>query len=596
MAFGNGKSKKTHLRRSFEIGRIDLGVAAGAAPHPLSVIRKDALTLAAAMTDAVWDDDPLAPPPGGRDLHRALLRVQSGSALNSVWAEGSRFLVASAVREQAKRRRNHLFGLLRNAAANLPADAVADLGEDGVADLIRDLDATPDADLLPRARTLGERGVIALARISSEKFSRPDRGRPDAAITLTLDHRSLRCRGRDGYVRMMSDLTAALRSGRAAGAVLEIAAPRPRGPAIPVPIAMVPAAAARAARGRPLSEITVDAVCVVIGEEEAVVKAVISAERLAAPGTARFLAGRDYGYRNTVAITVIDLGREMPLAAVRALAASVTTKEEARAYLSSRQAPEGARVVETRLFPGAGFQRSLAGIGAEIDALRSQIDTNYNRLEWLRAGYLAAAGLPEGALVPEVCPEGVPDPARRAHARFFRLLGVIIRMREKRRGLYRRADGVKRSWLGFVSNREAEIAARHRAAVVCEDLTVIAEERGSPEYKGRAFNRLINNGSKGRYGRAAAAKLEWAGTPLIAVPSYYTSVTDHRSGVVDRSQRRGDVFVAKTDGAAWHADLHAAETIALWGFLVPAPEKTTVKKPSTLPGASETPGPGSLVL
>ena len=43
MTFGNGKSKKTHLRRSFEIGRIALGVAAGAAPHPLSVIRKDVL-------------------------------------------------------------------------------------------------------------------------------------------------------------------------------------------------------------------------------------------------------------------------------------------------------------------------------------------------------------------------------------------------------------------------------------------------------------------------------------------------------------------------------------------------------------------------
>lgn len=53
------------------------------------------------------------------------------------------------------------------------------------------------------------------------------------------------------------------------------------------------------------------------------------------------------------------------------------------------------------------------------------------------------------------------------------------------------------------------------------------------------------------------------------MPSFYTSITDVRHGVVDARQRRGEVFRARLDGWSMHADLHGALTLALWPLLEP---------------------------
>jgi len=109
----------------------------------------------------------------------------------------------------------------------------------------------------------------------------------------------------------------------------------------------------------------------------------------------------------------------------------------------------------------------------------------------------------------------------------------------------------------------------HKAAYVRENLSVVAKEKQTPDYKGRTFNRMLNNGAKGQFVRRVAAKLKWWGVPEVVVPSYYTSTTDVRHAVVDARQRSGELFKARTDDWRMHADLHAGLTLALWPLLRP---------------------------
>jgi transposase len=114
------------------------------------------------------------------------------------------------------------------------------------------------------------------------------------------------------------------------------------------------------------------------------------------------------------------------------------------------------------------------------------------------------------------------------------------------------------------------ICRNEKAAYVHEHLSVVAQEKDGPGYKGRTFNRMINAGSKGQFLRRVRMKLAWNGVPRIVVPSWFTSTTDIRHGVVDKSQRNGEIFRSRIDGRQRHADLNAALTIALWPILRPA--------------------------
>ena len=144
------------------------------------------------------------------------------------------------------------------------------------------------------------------------------------------------------------------------------------------------------------------------------------------------------------------------------------------------------------------------------------------------------------------------------------------RLKGQRRALYRRIDGLKRSWFGHVANVRAALAEKYGAVVAAEALSVLAVEKKDPGYKGRTFNKLINNGAKGKYTRRADDILKWRGVATLKLPSFYSSSTDWRTGTVDKGQRSGSRFRAR-DGTEWDADLHAAELLARWLFLRPKP-------------------------
>ena len=63
-----------------------------------------------------------------------------------------------------------------------------------------------------------------------------------------------------------------------------------------------------------------------------------------------------------------------------------------------------------------------------------------------------------------------------------------------------------------------KLAKRYHAAIVRENLTVVAIEKRDDRYKGKTFNKMINNGAKGQYQKRASDKLIWNGLSEVVLP------------------------------------------------------------------------------
>ena len=590
MAYGRGR--KDTMKRTVEAGRLALSDP----HHPLRRIRAEVRTLAEEMAIAAWSEDPADPLPEGKELYAVLSPLQKASTLNAVWAEAARLLESSALEEAHARRARHLFGVLKNldrtdkagVLVNVPERMRDALDRNALRAFAHRLEGTdweglmalasaafrrkPDTGLDPVQTDL----VRGACEAANAKFRRPTWCGPRAdraVVRLNLDARSVR-----GAARALTDhldlLNAAAAHGITGITTVLISGPEPRQDAIVLPVRLRPHLSGRYGAGA-----FVGSLCVEVGADVAVIKAVMEKRKAAAPNRVRFVMGWDFGYRNTLASALIDLGREVSLAEARRLLAATNPEESAacRAHLTGNVLPDGVRIVRVRTYDGSGFMTRMNALGSRIDALNAEIDRVYLRLRRLKAEFRSGAGMGPEDLVPEACPDGLSALTAKHHRRFWRAYAAVAGLKTKRRRLYRQADGVKRSWFGFVLNREMAVAARHGAVVTAEDLSVEAETRDSPQYKGKAFNTMINHGAKGRFARAADAKAQESGVEKLNVPSRHTSTTDARCGVVDAAQRRGDAFTAKADGRVSHADAHAAFTIAVWPFLVPKTEDSVRK-------------------
>ena len=217
-------------------------------------------------------------------------------------------------------------------------------------------------------------------------------------------------------------------------------------------------------------------------------------------------------------------------------------------------------LIERIRFSGKRFLALIARHATQIDRLRSEMSQVYNRLGRLKgvlSGYL-------GLSKEEPIPEQIELSERwlaGLHNRFFVLLKQIGKLKSRMGELYRKIAGIKRTWFGYIANREVELAQKYKAAIVREDLDVVAIEKESPDYKGRAFNRMLNAGSQGHYRRIASDKLTWQGVPERVVPSWYTSSCCVRHGLVDRKMRQGSVFKCPRCDEVRDADENASDTL-----------------------------------
>ena len=541
-------------------------------------------------------------------LDKTMLATQAGMArdksLNSVWAEKARILAKTACAEQASRRARTLYGRFKNMGSvgdtplpdgtrrltSFPEETSRLLTDADVAALTARAEDTDFAGMMTLLRAVfaGDAcglspaqadALRAMIEAVQERFPRPE-WREDAIVQIHLDYRGVK-----GMKRALNAALDALRQGVRAGTpaafALRIASHTAHGAGILVSGRLPARLAVRCVRDG--EDVDVVSLVLELGPDRVRTQAV-----LARPVRAEDLSGaftvlaEDFGLTNTSSMCVLrcETGVED---AVLAFLRTDPDKGAMRAFLSEHARDAGVEVLDRVQFSGKRFLDRVRAQCDRIDRIRSEVDLSYKRLDRLKGEIrvLCPDMAPEG-LVPETAPArtdlSAPEADRLARMcrNFHATLASIASLKATRRGIYAAIAGLKRSWFGFLGRVRADLASRHGSVIVAEKLTFLTAERKSPDYKGKAFNRMINDGARGLYARRADDTAKWAGIPVLRVPSFYTSTTDARFGVVDAAQRRGPVFTSRVDGRVCDADAHAAETIGRILFLrrkreIPAP-------------------------
>ncbi|WP_046863660.1 hypothetical protein [Microvirga massiliensis] len=591
MAYGKG-ARRTHDKRMVRLGAL---------PADASWLTLRAAWIVAANHFASRIRLPILDElPDGKDLDRVMLAAQAElkGRLSSVWAEKARISAKAAVVEHHRRARGNLFGRLKHLdtvgdkpledgtrrLVNLPEEWSRKLTDGDVAAL-KQLTASFDfrgalaflrqvRDGTANLSALHADALLALVEAVEAKFRHPAwQDHPDTVVQLHLDFRcvpkgeaeSNKAAWQALTQRLTASVPRVLSDGTPIVVPLLVAAPLARQAPLLVRAVLRQAPLQTLIGTADPQEVEIGSLCLELGQNSVEVKGVLSKKPRVKPlPEVTHLLARDFGYRNTCAFAVVRKDADLDEGLLTR--AKDWSKAEAKAYLE-RHVHDG-ELLEALLLDGSDFLNAINVRCETIDALRSEIDRTYNRIGRIKANINRVLGRPAETLV-DLATETDDRMLAGWIRRLQRLLAHVGRLKECRRREYRAIDGLKKSWFGYITSEEAALARQWNAAVVREHLTVMAEEKDSPAYKGRTFNRMINNGAKGQYIRRASNKLKWNGIPEVVVPSFWTSCTDVRFGVVDKAQRRGPVFVARADGLRADADLHAAHTLALWPLLRP---------------------------
>jgi hypothetical protein len=442
-----------------------------------------------------------------------------------------------------------------------------ELGFKATIDLVAKVAVDGDDSGLDQETTLVLRSVHAGCQ---ERYKKPVFGAdPRYTCQIQLDYRVIR--GEDDPAKRLDiaakDLVANILvdgDNKKFRTFLEISNPLSHGKAIRLPITMSSGVLQKFDKNTTLGSMIVE-----IGQETVQVRTVATKEPPAIRDINSFdhFVSRDYGYKNTVTLAVLRRDREIdPEELARLLDMD---KTEALKYLEGHSHPMD-NIVERVRFSGQAFLASINDKCQKIEDLSSQISLGYNKLERLKANICGYLELETESRFPDDLLPKIKDPlVKRLYEKFYRLLNHIWSLKGQRLRIYAKIKGIKKTWFGFLSNKEVALAIEYNAAIIREDLTVMAIEKESPKYKGRVFNKMINNGSKGQYIRRAMDKFRWDGIPEFAIPSYFTSTTCPTHATVDATMRTGDQFLCPRCGKPEHADEHAADTIGNYLLLRP---------------------------
>lgn len=595
MAYGKGKTKN-HLKRMADIGSFGMNL-------DLSDLRMQMLSAFGQFTSAVWPDDILDPVLNSKEIDRLMVVPQSKitkRGLNAVWAEKARLIVKSAMLEQWKRGQHTLFGKFKNISTigdkpiengpsrlvNLPEEYSWRLSEVDVAALQELADGldykqvlelfrmlrTGDADLSP----LQAEALRAMADVVRNRYKCPV-WKDDAVVQLHLDYRCVRG-GKDVLAAALETLNVGLSDQVGVRHVLPLTSAVSRGNIISIQLQMCFPVAQRLGG----DDATAAALMLELGPVLCNAKAVVAKPSVKSSLEQCYtVLADDFGYTNTSSLAVVRSTSPISAEAFSRVGGhngedmEKITKSKAKKFLEENVSGDETVLLELMQFDGMDFLDRIVEQALKIDSLRSEIDRMYNRLNRIRAeiNYLAG-NLPE-ELIPENPEYAEHRRYMTMHGRFFRILSGINKLKAKRRGIYAAVAGLKKSWFGYIANKKADLAEKYNAIVVSEDLSIASVPTDDPKYKGRTFNKLHNNGSKGQYSRRSEDTLKWRGITSVKIPSYYTSSTDWRDGTVDKKQRSGKTFKASSDGNEWDADLHAAEMIGRYLFLRPKTDATS---------------------
>ena len=279
---------------------------------------------------------------------------------------------------------------------------------------------------------------------------------------------------------------------------------------------------------------------------------------------ADYLVARDFGYKETISLSVIknDFNLSIEEFEKRLNLKKKATKE---LYENNFHIPE---VLETLQFSGKKFLNKIYIISSNIDDISSVISKKYNEIEELLTDIRNQLNIDDTVCISNNLKTNNQAINAKIN-RFFKLLSKVKKSKQKRRDMYKKIKGIKRSWFGYLSSQELKLIKKYKSAFVCEDLTVMAAEKDKPDYKGRRFNKMINNGSKGLYMRVAQEKLFWNGILEHRIPSFYSSTTCTKHSIIDKNMRNGGVFECKECDKKEDADIHASSTISSFLLLKP---------------------------
>ncbi len=583
-----GKNERSDMeKRMVSLGRMPMD-------DDLAALREKCLAALDALCEHGYPTHITDPRVSKKELNKVLSPAQvkvRKAGLSSVWAEKMRRSAHAAIFEQWKRGQGRLFGKFKHIGSrgetptkdghlrlvNVSEDVSRSLSDTDVEVLQNFADRMPASEVMGFFRDLrfGDVGLDprhasvfrGVMEEVNRRFARP-RWTEASSVQLHLDARCFRG-GAQALSKARETLTKGLLSRSWAEAELAMTSTEARGAPIGLKMGISPSIS-QAYQDR--SDQSIGSFVVELCQDQVEIKGVVvRPQRDASVVGVKTLVGEDFGYRITSSL-VVARSKEPVSEDVVEFVQSDPSKKEIKTFLQDHVSGDEIEILERVQMSGKPFLDLIKDFAGRVDVLRSEIDRCYNRLGRIRAEMNAVAGLPADAFVPEE-PADLASNSNRGrylvmHRRFFRLLGGIQKLKAKRRAIYLKVAAVKKNWLGHVSNVKIRLAEKYGAAVVSEDLTVLTIPKNDPEYRGRTFNKMINNGAKGQYIRRSEDKMRWRGIAHIKVPSYYSSSTDWRTGCVDKTQRKGSLFTAR-DGTTWDADDHAGEMLARWLFLKP---------------------------
>jgi hypothetical protein len=601
MSYGHGPSSQTHAFRALPLG---VGECTYQKAQGLLELRRAYLACLTRLAEVAFNPDPLLSISGSRQVSKRLGKEQTRyQGLNKAYVEKAKIQVLSAVGEQDRRYVSQILGRLRHAAMEIPeADRKQMEGQsrrfyyvpEGVQERISagellDLQArcekSPAALALIRrvlagkASTLTDHQIAVVKEIHRQVHQKH---RPivfataDACVSIPLDYRLLPADWKDLSGRLGSITAQILQdpANRCYQFFVDIAPAMPHTARLRIPVSLSPEILESAfSAARP--QFDARGLTLILGPSSVQMRLTIAKKRVPAKPLDQvdYVLGRDFGQRNTITLSLIKLEQRLDCERIAEL--EDLSREAAARWLTQNAHPQDPDIAARLRFSGAGFLQRVNEHTLAIDALRSRIDVAYAELEDKKLKLAAALGLEpdEDGLLPRLVMSMAPRgaPLHLALTAFMRQLSVIKSLKVERRRLYARIARLKKSWFGYLANIECRIAQKWNAAVMAESLTYVAIEKESAAYKGRTFNKVMNQASRGQYARRAQEKHAWNGVPLIELPSWFTSTTCFRHGVINPAFRKRDVFwcteCRKEGRASEHADEHAADMLGVYALL-----------------------------
>jgi hypothetical protein len=583
MAYGKNKARKDWLMRAVPLG---VGKLSGSKRALVFELRNRVIALMGDMAVAGFCAEPLSGVVGSKTLDASLLAVQKSCMdMNSVWREQARMRVKPALEECNKRYFSRLAGGLRFVDQMTPIVVGVDNPRRyfHIPESVQDIISTSEIAAL---KAIGEHGdsialfhqvivdsdpgalthsqVAVLVDIHAramQKHNVPVFAGDDFTLQLHIDARMIPANQRAEAMEVRSGVASLLADdrNRLYYRFLDISGLGARQDRIRLPLALSRKVAKR------ISSTSSDWASLIleISEHSFGVRLVAGKPKDELPTQVSAFVGRDFGYANTVSLSVVLADSCVDLDSLRSELSELKSKDVVKGFLEKARIHSSLQVVERIRFEGRNFLRTINTLCVRIDAFKSRIDLEYNKLNVLKGTIVHELGLQYGDSITSMMKE-----RSLLVGQFFCVLGKIADLKRARRVLYKRITAIKKAWFGFLSNIEVALAKKYDAAIVREDLTVAAIVKEGPCYKGRVFNKMINNGSKGQYQKRATDKLLFNGVAEIVVPSWYTSRTCVKhSIVVDAKHRKGERIYLPCCELHHHADEHASDTIASYPLL-----------------------------